>query len=55
MYIGIRTSISKGDITLYDLSTALPFDDTNIVKVMLNGSEIEAALEHSVHRLVCGF
>lgn len=51
-FIAIRAPISKGNITLYDLSTSLPLDDTKIVKVSLTGSEILAALEYSVHRLV---
>lgn len=48
----IRAPIFKGNITLYDLSTSLPLDDTKIAKVNLTGSEILEALEYSVHRLV---
>lgn len=47
---GIRASIDKGNITLYDLSATFPFDDTKIVKVILTGNELLDVLEHSIHR-----
>ncbi|MDD5009327.1 MAG: 5'-nucleotidase C-terminal domain-containing protein [Syntrophorhabdaceae bacterium] len=44
---GIRTSIRKGNITLNDIYSALPFDNY-IVAMKLTGREIKEALEHGV-------
>jgi 5'-nucleotidase / UDP-sugar diphosphatase len=42
----IRSSIAKGDITLNDVYTALPFPDT-VVKMNLSGQDILAVLQRS--------
>lgn len=44
---GIRASIRKGNITLNDIYTALPFDNY-IVAMKLTGREIKEVLEHGV-------
>lgn len=44
---GIRASIDEGDITLGEVFTVLPFGN-NLVTLDLTGSELLAALEHSV-------
>ncbi len=44
---GIRASIGAGTITIGDIYTTLPFDNT-LVKVEILGSDILGALEHSV-------
>jgi 5'-nucleotidase/UDP-sugar diphosphatase len=43
----IRTSIRKGDISVKDIYSALPFDDY-IVAIRLTGKQILDALEHGV-------
>lgn len=47
---GIRSSITKGNITLYDLHMAYPFEHTKMAKVFLTGADLLTVLEHSVHR-----
>jgi len=42
---GIRASIKAGDITLGDIYTVLPFDNT-LTAIELTGDKIVAALEH---------
>lgn len=44
---GIRASISAGPITVGDIYTTLPFDNT-LVKVEILGKDLLGALEHSV-------
>ncbi len=44
---GIRASISAGDITMGDIYTVLPFDNTLVV-IELSGKDILAALEHGI-------
>ena len=44
---GIRASINAGPITIGDIYTVLPFDNT-LVKVEMTGRDLLAALEHSV-------
>lgn len=44
---GIRTSIDAGDITLQDLLSVLPFNNT-VVRIDLTGAEIRTALEHGL-------
>ncbi|MCM3574422.1 5'-nucleotidase C-terminal domain-containing protein [Mesobacillus subterraneus] len=44
---GIRASINEGDITLGEVLTTMPFGNTLGI-MNLKGSEIKAALEHSV-------
>jgi len=44
---GIRASISAGDITLGDIYTVLPFDNT-LYAIELTGDKIVAALEHGL-------
>lgn len=44
---GIRASINAGPITIGDIYTVLPFDNT-LVKVQMTGRDLLAALEHSV-------
>ncbi|ADC51374.1 Protein ushA precursor (two S-layer domains, UDP-sugar hydrolase, 5'-nucleotidase) [Alkalihalophilus pseudofirmus OF4] len=44
---GIRASIPAGEVTRNHVFTTLPFDNT-LVRTMLTGEEILAALEHSV-------
>lgn len=44
---GIRASINAGPITIGDIYTVLPFDNT-LVKVEMTGQDLLAALEHSV-------
>ena len=44
---GIRASINAGPITIGDIYTVLPFDNT-LVKVEMLGRDLLAALEHSV-------
>ncbi len=46
---GIRASIAKGDITINDIYTVLPFDNTLVV-LELTGAQIKAALEHAVRK-----
>lgn len=46
---GVRTSLSVGNITAYDLTTLLPFEN-QLVVLEVNGTEILDALEHSVKR-----
>lgn len=46
---GIRTSLEIGNITVYDLTTLLPFD-SNTVLIDVTGAELKEALEHSVYR-----
>lgn len=46
---GIRSTLSTGNITMYDLVTLLPFAN-KLVVLELNGTEILQALEHSVYR-----
>lgn len=46
---GIRTSVENGNISYYDLTTVLPFDD-EIQLITVTGEEILEALEHSVAR-----
>jgi len=43
----IRASIAKGDVTLGDIETALPFSDT-LVKMGLTGEDIASILQRSV-------
>jgi 5'-nucleotidase / UDP-sugar diphosphatase len=43
----IRGSIAKGDVTLSDIETVLPFSDT-LVKMGLTGEEIASILQRSV-------
>lgn len=49
---GIRASIAKGNITLYDLNMAYPFEHTKMAKVFLTGADLLAVLEHSIHRYI---
>ncbi|WP_316570490.1 5'-nucleotidase C-terminal domain-containing protein [Neobacillus sp. YIM B06451] len=44
---GIRASIDAGDITMAEVLTVMPFGNSLAI-MKLTGSEIEAALEHSV-------
>jgi len=44
---GIRASIKAGDITLGDIYTVLPFDNT-LTAIELTGDKIVAALEHGL-------
>jgi 2',3'-cyclic-nucleotide 2'-phosphodiesterase (5'-nucleotidase family)/predicted extracellular nuclease len=44
---GIRASIKAGDITMGDVRTVLPFENT-LVAIQLTGEELLEALEHSV-------
>jgi 5'-nucleotidase/UDP-sugar diphosphatase len=44
---GIRASIKAGDITLGDIYTVLPFDNT-LTAIELTGDRIVAALEHGL-------
>jgi 5'-nucleotidase len=44
---GIRASIKAGDITLGDIYTVLPFDNT-LTAIELTGAKIVAALEHGL-------
>lgn len=44
---GIRAAIDKGDITLGDVLTVLPFGNT-LATMKLTGAQIKEALEHSV-------
>ncbi|MBE6054165.1 MAG: LPXTG cell wall anchor domain-containing protein [Clostridium sartagoforme] len=44
---GIRAPLSKGVLTMGDLYTILPFDNT-LVTMELKGSDIKAALEHGI-------
>lgn len=44
---GIRASIAKGDITMGEIRTVLPFDNT-LVAIQLTGQELYEALENSV-------
>ena len=44
---GIRTSIKKGEITVKEVYSALPFDNY-IVAIKLTGKQIREALEHGV-------
>jgi 2',3'-cyclic-nucleotide 2'-phosphodiesterase (5'-nucleotidase family) len=44
---GIRANINAGDITIGEILTTLPFGNT-LATMNLKGSEIKAALEHSV-------
>ncbi|MRX73971.1 bifunctional metallophosphatase/5'-nucleotidase [Bacillus lacus] len=44
---GIRASIVAGDVTRNHVLTTLPFDNT-LVRTTLKGSDLKAALEHSV-------
>lgn len=44
---GIRVSINKGPITIGDVFSVLPFDDT-VVVLEATGADIRAALENSV-------
>lgn len=46
---GLRSSCSIGNITLNDLITAIPLSDT-IITIDVVGSDLRAALEHSVSR-----
>lgn len=46
---GIRASISKGDVTVGDIFTVLPFDNTLVV-VELTGEQIVAAVEHGLRK-----
>lgn len=48
---GIRTSLNQGNITVYDLTTLLPFD-TKSVTINVTGQDLHNALEHSVYRFV---
>ena len=44
---GIRASVEAGKITLGDIYTVLPFDNT-LVKIEVSGRDLLGALEHSV-------
>ena len=44
---GIRAGLSKGILTMGDLYTILPFDNT-LVTMELKGSDIKAAIEHGI-------
>lgn len=44
---GIRASISKGEVTLNDIITVLPFGNT-IAQVQVKGSDVLKAFEHSL-------
>ncbi|MCM3162616.1 5'-nucleotidase C-terminal domain-containing protein [Metabacillus litoralis] len=44
---GIRAAIDKGEITLGDVLTTLPFGNT-LATIELTGAEIKEALEHSI-------
>ncbi len=44
---GIRASIASGDVSVADIVTVLPFDNT-LYTVQLTGAQIKAVLEHSV-------
>lgn len=44
---GIRAPLSKGVLTMGDLYTILPFDNT-LVTMELKGSDIKAAIEHGI-------
>lgn len=44
---GIRASISSGEVTVGDVYTVLPFDNT-LVKLELTGEQVLEALEHGV-------
>lgn len=44
---GIRAPLAAGEITIGDIYTVLPFDNTLVV-LQLTGSQIKAALEHGV-------
>lgn len=46
---GIRASISAGDVTVGDIFTVLPFDNTLVV-VELTGEQIVAAVEHGLRK-----
>lgn len=46
---GIRTSTPPGNITVFDLTTILPFESTVMV-ISVTGNELLLALEHSVAR-----
>lgn len=46
---GIRTSLDIGNVTMYDLTTLLPFE-SNTVTIDVTGAELKDALEHSVYR-----
>lgn len=48
-FLGIRSNVDVGNITYYDMLTALPFESRLIV-TKLTGKDISNALEHSVHR-----
>ncbi|MFK9090253.1 5'-nucleotidase C-terminal domain-containing protein [Bacillus salipaludis] len=50
---GIRASIQKGDVTLGDIYTVLPFANL-LVTLDLTGEEIWQALEHSVSKVESG-
>lgn len=47
---GIRASIGSGDVTVGDIYTVLPFDNT-LALIQLRGMDILDALEHSVRLL----
>lgn len=44
---GIRASINAGDITMGDVYTVLPFDNT-LITLQVTGAQLKEALEHSV-------
>lgn len=44
---GIRAPLSKGVLTMGDLYTILPFDNT-LVTMELKGSDVKAAIEHGI-------
>ena len=46
---GIRAAIDKGDITLGDIITVLPFGNT-LATMDLTGEQILTALEHGVSK-----
>lgn len=46
---GIRASINTGDITVGEIFTALPFDNTLVV-IEVTGAQLKAALENSVSK-----
>ena len=46
---GIRSSSNPGNLTKFDITTILPFNNTLVV-VNMTGSDILAVLEHSVER-----
>ncbi|MCM3567379.1 5'-nucleotidase C-terminal domain-containing protein [Neobacillus mesonae] len=50
---GIRASIDKGDVTLGDIYTVMPFGNL-LVTLDLTGDEIWQALEHSVAKVESG-